>query len=237
MDVQWGVEQLEIFLSISEPRDASRDDYLTLAKRPATDRQQVMQQWAVVRDIVDEVYPDWQDQEMVHVDYEFGKQRDAAIAALARLRRHAEIQKNMTAVNAVLSSDQFHPWVWTEAVRTRWARGGYDDAVLAASREINEQLRRLAGHDELGETKLVAELLGPNPKPGRIQLVASSELDPDTARSVQDGTLALGRACFLLARNSRSHRTEETDRQYALEHLAMLSAFAREVETFEAVQH
>ncbi|MBK6763403.1 MAG: hypothetical protein IPG68_09050 [Micrococcales bacterium] len=228
------MQQLDVFIEQTAPINNSGVFHFSATGRPSVSRENVLGQWVIVKRVLAEVYPDWQQHEHGSKSYEFRAQRDAAIAARSMIARRAEIEENLKPSGPQLAAEQFRPWVWTDAVRTRWARAGYDDAVLAASRDLNEQLRLLARRDDLGEVKLIQDLLGEaEPNPGQVRLRPPADLDADTRTSLRRGTMDLGRACFMLARNPRAHRTEETGVQEALEHLAMMSAFARSIEQFE----
>lgn len=178
MDTAGALEQLNKFLDLTVPHNGSGNGVITTDAFAAAPRNEVLAQWAVVQLVLTEVHPAWEGEAVLHPSFEFGQRRDAAITATALLERQAEIEAHLRPAGPQLNANDFHPWIWTDAVRHRWDLGQHDDAVLAASRELNEQLRRLIGSYDLSEVKLVNELISDRaPTPGRSRLTAPKSLD------------------------------------------------------------
>lgn len=121
-----------------------------------------------------------------------------------------------------------HPWV-RDAARDRCMSGLYRDAVQAAARSVNAQLKKKAQR-QIGEVKLVREAFGLDaPRPGRPRLRVAPNDDSETYRNFQQGAMNLGLACFQGLRNPgvHEHAEDELPEHEAMEQLSAWSLFAR----------
>lgn len=231
MDNEWAVVQLDAFVKMTRSRNGSGNGYFTSQSFAVTPRDQVIAQQAVVIRILDGYTPGWRDLHAVDAAYEFGQIRDAAISALEGLRREDEIAAHLDPPAPSLSADSLHPWVWDPA-RPLWRDGHYRAAVQTAATGLDTRLQDFTGRHDTSGTALVNQCLTDDaPKPGKPRLRVPDQGNEQTTQSVQDGLRSLGVAAFQFARNPASHRIDDMTEQEALELMALLSLFARTVET------
>lgn len=231
MDNKWAIGELDTFVDLAQSRNDSGNGFITNMSYAVTPRDQVVTQQAVVTRILDIFTPSWRDDHEDHPSYEFGKIRDAALAALSVLRREEEIAAHLDPPAPSLSSDNLHAWVW-EPARPLWRDGHFRAAVQTAATGLDARLQDFTGRRDIFGKDLAAQCLSDDPpRPGRPRLRVPDQGHEQTTRSVQDGLRALGAACYQLARNPNSHRVDDLPEQEALELMAMLSLFARTVET------
>lgn len=231
MDNEWAIGQLETFIDMTRSRNGSGSGYFTSQSFPVTPRDQVIAQQSVAVRILDSCTPGWRDLHDVDAAYEFGQIRDAAISALAGLRREDEIAAHLDPPAPALSVDTLHPWVW-EPAKPHWRNPHYRVAVREAATGLDLRLQDFVGRRDVSGKDLVNQCLGKSPpQSGKPKLRVPDQGNDDTTRSVQEGLLALGQACFSLTRNRVTHQRDDMSEVEALEHLAMLSLLARTVET------
>ncbi len=78
---------------------------------------------------------------------------------------------------------------------------------------------------------LINQAFSANPaKPDRPRFVLEDQGNDQSNRSYAEGLKSLGEACFALGRNLTSHMLRPLGEHEALELLAMMSYFAREVQ-------
>jgi uncharacterized protein (TIGR02391 family) len=231
VNIDWAIGQLDTFIDMTRSRNGSNNAFITSQSFAVTPRDQVIAQQAVVVRILDSRTPDWREEHPVRETYEFGQVRDAAISALAGLRREGEITANLEPPAPALSADSLHRWVW-EPARPLWRDGHYRAAVQTAATGLDTRLQDFAGRGDIFGTNLVHQCLTDDaPRPGKPRLRVPDQGNERTTQSVQEGLRALGAAAFQLARNPASHRVDDISEQEALEMMAVLSLFARTVET------
>lgn len=231
MDNEWAIEQLDAFVEMTRSRNGSGKGYFTPQSFAVTPRDQVIAQQSVVLRILDSDNPGWRDLHDVDAAYEFGQIRDAAISALEGLRREDEIAAHLDPPAPALSVETLHPWVW-EPAKTHWRDPHYRVAVREAATGLDLRLQDFVERRDVSGKDLVNQCLGKGgPQPGKPKLRVPDQGNDDTTKSVQEGLLALGQACFLLTRNRVTHQLDDMSEAEALEHLAMLSLFARTVQT------
>lgn len=228
MDNEWAIGQLQQFIDMTgqDVHGGPAGWYTTMAKRD-----DILACVGVVRSILDVAAPRWEQLHLVKSDQEFGQMRDAAIEARSALVLADEVAAHLDPPAPALSSDNLHPWV-REPASPLWRDGHFRAAVQAAATGLDTRLQDLTGRRDVSATDLVNQCLSAGePQPGKPKLRAPYQGNDDTTKSVQQGLLALGQACFLLVRNPNSHRLDDLPEQEALELMAMLSLFARTVET------
>lgn len=233
MDEDWAISQLQQFIDMTGP---SSRPYEGGWYRTAAGRDDILAAVGVVRAILDAATPDWQQAHLTHVDQEFGQMRDAALEARERLTRAKEISAHLDPPAPALSSDSLHPWVW-EPAKDLWADGHHWSALHKASVSVDQHIQKLVDRSNVTGVALANEVLSDkDPEPGKSRLRVPYQGNDDTTDSVQRGLRALGQACFWLTRNPSSHIDSDMSESEALEHLAMLSLFARTVATCKVVE-
>ncbi|MCC5954214.1 MAG: TIGR02391 family protein [Acidimicrobiia bacterium] len=197
----------------------------------------VVEQWAVVERILQHYLPDWQArvQEPDGYDrrgYRWRAQREAALLCLAAIEAEAEIERHLADNGPSMTAAELHPWVW-EAAKPAWSAKNFDDAVDAAARNLNSQLRAKVGRRDIGEGDLVAQVFsdkrGDEDQP-RLRLAFPQELGTRTTASIYAGISAFGKGLFQAVRNPLAHEAPGATglgEQDALECLAALSLLAR----------
>jgi uncharacterized protein (TIGR02391 family) len=159
-----------------------------------------------------------------------------ALSAAAVLRMHiledAQLQAALGPAGPALAAGALHPWVWT-AASTHWDAGHHDVAVREAARAVLVHLREMAGFPDTDGLKLVNELFSSkDPTSDHPRLRASRPVGAtdDTVDNIQSGLASLGRACVRLIRNVHTHDDVILGTTDALEMLATLSLFARQLD-------
>lgn len=235
MEIEWAIGQLGTFIDMTGPHPAGRDGYIDTWYHTAAERDTILPTLGVVRQILNDITPGWEQVHLVHSEREFGQMRDAALEAQALLVRADEIAEYGGPPAPSLSVDTLHPWVW-EPARPLWRDGHYRAAVQTAATGLDARLQDFSGRRDVSATDLVNQCLSTGAsQPGKPKLRAPDQGNDDTTKSVQSGLLALGQACFMLTRNRVAHQLDDMAETEALEHLAMLSLFARTVGTCTVV--
>lgn len=233
MNNEWAIAELDKFISLTESVNGSSGGFATVVSRSVHPRNQVLEQWPVVSKILLQIFPEWQSECEVHANYEFGQRRDAAIHAKQLIVRASEIQANLGPLGPALSTSELHEWIWLPAQQL-WSDGYYREAVQAAATKLDTELQiRLNRRDVTGK-ELVNQAFSSSPamadKP-RFNL--AMQLNDQSDRSYFDGMRSLGEACFSLARNLTTHQLHALEEHEALELLAMMSYFARQISIAE----
>jgi uncharacterized protein (TIGR02391 family) len=198
---------------------------------------EVVRQWAVVEKILSRHLPDWRSRVQEpdgysYPGYRWRDQREGALACIASLQAHAEVQQFLSDDGPTMNAASLHPWIW-DAARPAWQASNFDDAVDAASRNLNSRLRSKVGRKDIGEGDLVANVF--SDKPGdeqspRLRLNLAEELGDKTISSIYQGISAFGKGLFQAVRNPLAHEHPgalDTTEQQALECLAAFSLLAR----------
>lgn len=136
-----------------------------------------------------------------------------------------------------IHTGDLHPPVWS-AARPHWNADLWGSAVEAAAKAINSQLKAASERRDLSNTDLVRNSLSKNPVDERnpVRLRVHKDDGTDTYVSIQEGTMHMGEAVFMLWRNFESHEETDTSREEAIEALAAMSHFARLVERAELIR-
>lgn len=236
MNNEWAIQQLDEFIRLTQSVNASGNGYITPASRSVSPRHEVLQQWVVASKILEAVFPNWQSECVDDTYYEFGQRRDAAIHAKQLILRSKEIEDNLDPVGPALSSKLLHEWIWLPA-KQLWSDGYYREAVQAAATKLDTQIQILLNRRDVTGRDLLNQAFSsqdPTPENPRFSL-ANQENDPSD-RSYFEGMRTLGYACFALARNLTTHQLQTLDEHEALELLAMMSYFARQIEMARVVR-
>lgn len=234
MDLGWAVKELEEFIELSSPVNASGGGLITPSSRPRSSRMQVLEQWVVAQRIIDQIFPTWISECQEDSFFEFGKKRDAAIHARQLLLRSAEMEKNLGPAGPSLSSESLHPWIWQPA-KLLWTGGHYREAVQAAATKLEAEARNKLGRPDLDGRELLREAFSSNEQSGRARFQVPEYLTDKSKKSFLEGLRGLSEACFAFARNLTTHELNALDENEALEHLSMLSLLARQVEKLRVI--
>ena len=231
MNTEWAIVQLDEFLRLTESRNGSREGYITNRSYPLHPREQILSQWVVVEKILESVHSGWRNQHAMNRNYEFDQSRDAVIHAKALILRDEEMRAGFEPVGPSLLAGDLHPWIWEPASRL-WRDSHHREAVQKASSALEERLQVFAGRHDISGRDLVLQVFSDDPPgQGRPRIRVPSRTSEESTRSLQQGMRALGEACFAIARNQSSHGTADISEREALEQLAMLSLFARILNT------
>jgi hypothetical protein len=165
--------------------------------------------------------------------YGFSSAVSAVTQLLGLLRSAEESRSILSPPGPRLSAANMHPWVWGVAAKL-WSDGHHPQAVQTAASSI---------FDANLPTKLGLQKGGQGTNPEAMVGKAFNEtspvlLIPGYIQGTQDwtnvyqGTKYLGLACAKLVRNLGTHNvTSQGDEDELLEELAMLSRFARIVDS------
>jgi hypothetical protein len=226
MDTKWAIAQLDAFLTISQP-ESENSMYLPVSIHP---RNEIIAQRAVIVTILREVHPKWQIEE-TQSRYEFGQLRDAVIQARSLLDRDEEIREMMKPEGPILSLRSMHRVIW-EPASFLWGDTHYRPAVQAASSALDKFFQDFVDRRDIGGRDLVNQSFSKDPpSPGKSRVRVPDQGNDKTTQSLQEGMRNLGEACFAIVRNLSSHQNIDISEQDGLEQLAMLSLFARILET------
>lgn len=145
-----------------------------------------------------------------------------------RIEKQEEIRSKLGDDSPRLAADTLHPWVWEPAAGP-WRSGNYSDAVDAAARNINSNLRRKVQRTDISEGDLVAQSFSPSPPAAgqpRLRVPLGSNVGDKTVKSVHAGIIEFGKGCFSVIRNPLAH--ESADDYSITEHetLESLTAFS-----------
>jgi hypothetical protein len=233
-DYEWINKQLDLFIEQTVPHNMSGNGFMTSRSGPAAPPDEVIAQAEVVEPILDKFYPEWRTAIAGSDSYRWRQHREAAQRCRARLARQEEIRRKLGDDSPRLSADTLHSWVW-DAAAGPWRSGNYSDAVDAAARNVNANLRRKVKRPDLSEGDLVAQAfsLAP-PAPGQQRLrVPLGDVGEKTIRSVHSGIIEFGKGCFSAIRNPVAHESEDdysVTEHEALESLTAFSLLARWVD-------
>lgn len=235
MDVPWAIQELESFVEMTKPVNRSGGGYITASSDPTASRQEVLDKWAVVKQILDGAYPEWDSENLVDVNFEFGKQRDAATQCIALLRRKSEVDEKLGFIAPTVRANSLHAWVW-HPISDLWKNGHYREAIQLAGASLDLRLQAKLGRTDVTGKELVEQAFSSNPPTlGKPRLRVVEMPNEESTRSAQEGIRNLALAGFLLIRNLRTHLTDELDESEAIEQLAVLSLIARSVEACELI--
>jgi hypothetical protein len=227
----WAVAQLDEFLRLTESRNGSRDGIITTRSYPLHPREQILSQWVVVEKILESVHTGWRNQHSMRKNYEFGQRRDAVMHAKALILREEEIREGLGPVGPSLLAEDLHPWIW-EPASGLWGDSYHRAAVQTASSALEARLQVFVGRVDISGRDLVLQAFSEDPPAnGRPRIRVPNRTSVESTRSLQQGMRALGEACFGIARNQSSHGMADIAEREALEQLAMLSLFARILNT------
>ncbi len=236
MNVEWAISELNKFVELTAAVNGSSDGFITPTSRSVSPRHEVLQQWAKVKGILERVYPNWQNECRIHSNYEFGQRRDAAIHARELIVSGQEIEANLGPSGPSLSSARLHDWIWLPA-KQLWSDGYYREAVQASATKLDQELQIRLGRRDITGKELVNQAFSSNPATSeKPRFAFVGQLNEQSDRSFFDGMRSLGEACFLLARNLTSHQLKHLEEHEALELLAILSYFARQVDQAQIVR-
>lgn len=231
MDKVWAIAQLENFIELTKSKNGSGNGVITTQSYALSPRNEVLGQWVVVQKILEIVQPNWRNEHNIHQTYEFGHQRDAAIHAKVLLERDEEIQEHLKPKGPTLSSENLHSTIWG-AAGPLWSDGYHRAAVQAASTALDIKLQKFTQRSDKSGSDLVNASFSDKPAiVGSPRIVVPDQGNDDSTKSLQNGTRALGQACFSIVRNLSSHSLVDLSEPEGLEQLAMLSLFARILDT------
>lgn len=224
------------YVRLTESKNGSGNGFITPRSYSIHPRVDVLNQWAVVNAILDRVHPRWRDEHKERDTYEFGQQRDAVIHAISMIEQADDMRAHMDSLAPMLSADHLHPWVW-EPARALWRDGHYRAAIQTAGIGLDAELQDLARRRDVTGTRLVGQALSNDPpEPGKPRLRVPDQGNDETTRSAQNGLRDLGTAAMMLVRNVATHTLDDLSEHDALERMAVLSLFARQVNECELVE-
>lgn len=235
MNESWAIEQLTKFINLTQSSNASSGNVFTTRSVANYPREIVLEQWAIVEQILKKAYPIWRNTEAIHGKYEFGQQRDAAIHAKSLLENQREIESNLKPEGPTFYGENLHPLIWQPA-SLLWTDGHYRSAVQAACVALDNHLQDFVKRNDISGTDLVNQSFSGNaPGVGKPRIRVPEQSNSETTKSLQNGMRSLGEACFTLARNLSTHSLADLAEQDGLERLAMLSQFTKILETCNVV--
>lgn len=154
-----------------------------------------------------------------------------AAQLVSMIERREELAEKLGPTGPMLSAAQMHKWVWSAAAGL-WNDGHRRAAVQQAAVALLDG--HLPAKLEVAKTQAEpATAFGSDePRAGspRLRLPGFTKGTQDWT-SAHDGAKFLGMACQKLVRNLTSHGAGELEEQAALEQLAMVSQFARLVDS------
>jgi len=148
-----------------------------------------------VRRILNELQPDLGNysRKLIH---ECNAARAACNEGLGILRYDSEINLMLIPDSPTLRTDRLHHQVWS-AARTLWATDHYRLAVQQAAEAVNALMQSRAGRRNVSNTTLAKDCFNIKaPAPGVPRLRMQGDRSTETWKSVQEGTMFLGMACF-----------------------------------------
>jgi hypothetical protein len=239
-DYDWINEQLDLFIRQTVPHNMSGNGVITTQSGPAASNEEVIAQAEIVEPILDKFYPEWRTAIDTSKSYRWRQHREAAQRCRVRLARQEEVRQKLGDNSPRLAADNLHPWVW-DAAAGPWKSGNYSDAVDAAARNVNANLRRKVKRPDLSEGDLVAQAFGLSPPAsGQLRLrVPLGEVSDKTFRSVHGGIIEFGKGCFSVIRNPVAHESEDdysVTEHEALESLTAFSLLARWIDRAQVVE-
>lgn len=231
--------ELRRFVDEATPQNASGAGFITARSNPKCGRARAIELTERVRALYSVLYPDWQtDNEQSSKNFEFSRERDAAMRLLSRIDAFEEITAMMGATSLApqMSANSLHEKVWL-AAQAQWATEHYHEAVLAAAKAVNSLLQAKIRRRDVSEVKLVREAFSDKaPARGKPRLRFPEVADEQTRDSLRQGAMDFGAGCFGAIRNPVGHLpNDEVDLSFqgALERLAALSLLARWVDEAE----
>lgn len=235
MNVEWAIEQLDIFITMTVMTNNSRSGrsvtVISNKSSTAASDSEVTKQAQVVEKILDRVTPRWRTEIELSSINRWTRHREASIRCREELIRKKEIEDNLGENAPELSAVELHPWIW-DGAKSLWQSGHYREAVGGAIRKLNAETQNKLGRRDLSETKLFQEAFTEKPASvGKARLRRMKPEASDTYKSVQRGAMAFAEGVFAGIRNPLSHEADqELTEQEALEYLAALSVLARWVD-------
>lgn len=120
-----------------------------------------------------------------------------------------------------------HPWV-QDGARRAWQSGMFDEAVLAAWKSVNQEVRVKAQRLDLSDEVLITQVLSPNGSTTGSFLWVKNELATQTDKDRQRGMMMLGQAVVAGLRNVVAHDVEmlASKSEVAMECLVTMSLLA-----------
>lgn len=231
MNFDWASAELERFLELTIPRNGSQGGFITLSNFSTYPREEVLAQWAVVKRILDRLYPTWEEENLLDMHYEFKHLRDAVVQCLSILKREIEMAENLGESGPLLRASTMHPWVWL-AAGNLWRDGHYGSALQAAATSIDSQLQDKLGRRDISGKGLMNEAFSSQPPEiGKPRLRVPQMGNDESTRNAQDGLRDLAQSCVALIRNIRSHSIDSLSESEAIEQLATLSLLARMIDS------
>lgn len=225
--------ELQRFVTEAAPENGSGNGFFTPRSYAKCGRARAVELAERLRALYAVLYPDWRtDNDQSSKNFEFSRERDAAMRLLARIDSFEEITKMLgtTSLAPQMSANALHEKVWT-AAKPQWTTEHYHEAVLAAAKAVNSLLQTKVGRRDVSEVKLVQEAFSASPPaPRKPRLRFPHIADEQTRDSIRQGAMSFGAGCFGAIRNPVGHLpNDEVDLplQGALERLAALSLFAR----------
>lgn len=235
MNVEWAIEQLDTFITMTVMTNNSRSGrgvtVISNKSSTAASDSEVTKQAQVVEKILDRVTPRWRTEIELSSINRWTRHREASIRCREELIRKKEVAENLGENAPELSAAQLHSWIW-DGAKSLWQSGHFREAVGGSVRKLNAEAQNKVGRRDLSETKLFQESFSDKPAAaGKARLRRMNPDDSDTYKSVQRGAMAFAEGIFAGIRNPLSHEVDqELTEQEALEYLAALSVLARWVD-------
>ena len=124
----------------------------------------------------------------------------------------------------VLGVDSLHPLV-RDACASLFTNLHYREGVLKAALALRDLVREKSGLKESDDSTMMGKALG-----AKSPLIVVADLDTETGRSVQRGTVHLAQGILARLRNPLTHEDVELEPHEALEMVALISRVVRDVD-------
>ena len=159
----------------------------------------------IVEQILSRVLPDWRTAIPVDGTDRWQQHHEAALRAVAKLERQAEVDERLGENAPRMNAAQLHPWVWGGA-SSLWRSGHLREAVRAAAVKVNAEAQNKLGTRDLSETALFQMAFSSDQASIQKPRLRLPEDDHGrTARSVRRGMMAFAEGCYAALRNPTSH--------------------------------
>ena len=235
MDREWAIEQLTVFIDLTEYVPSSLPNVIGAFIRG--NQEDIAGQSQVVEQILSRAIPNWRGQLRETKNRKWDPLREAASRARTQLQRESELRVKLGDDAPEISAADIHPWIW-DGARSLWQSGHYVQAVRDAVTKLNAETQNKVGRRDVSETDLFKQSFSlDEAKSNKARLRRIPPEDSDTYRSMQRGAMAFAEGVFAGIRNPLSHEADqELSEQVALEYLAALSVLARWVDE-STVEH
>jgi hypothetical protein len=187
---------------------------------------------SLIKQIADECDPDLT--ERIHLGLNGGwgiaATKSASAELLGYLRTSEDRREIFNPAGPKLAASQMHHWIWG-AAGSLWDDGHHAEAVSTSASALFDVYLpgKLNVPKDTGTESMVAQAFK---LPGAALRIPGFDKEGEDQRNAYQGAQNLGMACSKLVRNLTTHNvTSRHDETELLEELAMLSRFARIVDS------